>query len=163
YEIDRMIELVENGGTVKQQTRSFDANTGTTFAIRDKEEANDYRYFPEPDLPPIVLTDDFINDVRAAMPALPQELSTKFQKEYGLNEYDAEQLLSDKAIADYFQAVIAHTDQYKAAANWINGPLRSILNETHVPIDQIGISPRRLAEIIILVADGKMNFSVAST
>jgi len=163
YEIDRMIQLVEAGGKVQQQTRSFDATTGTTFAIRDKEEANDYRYFPEPDLPPIHLSQAFIDQVQQAMPALPQELAQKYQAQFGLSEYDAEQLVSDKEITDYFEAVIQHTDQYKAVANWISGPLRSIINEEHVAIDQTGISAKTLAEVITLVDGGQLNFSVAST
>ena len=163
YEIDRMIRLVESGEAVKQQTRSFDATNGTTFAIRDKEEANDYRYFPEPDLPPIQLSQDFIDKIRAAMPALPQELTAIYQSDYGLSEYDAEQLVSEKEISVYFEEAIRHTDNYKAVANWIGGPIRSIMNEEHIPIDQTGISPGTLAELILLVTEGKLNFSVAST
>ena len=163
YEIDRMIRLVESGDAVKQQTRSFDATNGTTFAIRDKEEANDYRYFPEPDLPPIQLSAEFIEKVKAAMPALPQELTTRYQQVFELSEYDAEQLVSEKEIAGYFEAVIRHTDNYKAAANWITGPIRSIMNEEHLDIDQVGISPEKLAGIIELVSAGKLNFSAAST
>ena len=163
YEIDRMIRLVESGGTVKQQTRSFDATDGTTFAIRDKEEANDYRYFPEPDLPPVHLTAAFIADIQSAMPALPLELTAKYQKAYSLNEYDAEQLVSEKEIAEYFEETISHTDHYKAVANWINGPVRSIMNEERLSVDALGIAPATLAAVVQIVAEGKINFSAAST
>ena len=163
YEIDRMIALVEGGGRVKQQTRSFDATDGTTFAIRDKEEANDYRYFPEPDLPPIQLSEAFIQQVRETMPALPQALTQKYQQQYELSEYDAEQLVSEKEIAQYFEAVLPFTHQYKAVANWINGPIRSIMNEEHLPVWETSIAPETLAAMVNLVAEGKLSFSVAST
>lgn len=163
FEIERMIRLVESGGTVKQQTRSFDATNNTTFAIRDKEQANDYRYFPEPDLPPIQLTADFIDQIQASMPALPQALALRYQQEYGLSAYDAEQLVSEKEIAAYFDEVIIHTAHYKAVTNWINGPIRSILNEEHLQIDQIHLAPATLAKIIEMVTEGKISFSVAST
>jgi len=163
YEIDRMIALVEGGGRVKQQTRSFDATDGTTFAIRDKEEANDYRYFPEPDLPPIQLSEAFIQQVRETMPALPQALTQKYQQQYELSEYDAEQLVSEKEIAQYFEAVLPFTHHYKAVANWINGPIRSIMNEEHLPVWETSIAPETLAAMVNLVAEGKLSFSVAST
>src|SRR5207253_10157427 len=123
YEIERMIQLVESGGKVQQQTRSFDASTDTSFAIRDKEEANDYRYFPDPDLAPFHLTDAFIEQVRIALPALPDQLAEKYQTQFGLSEYDARQLCDEKATADYFESVIQYTTLYKAAANWILGPI----------------------------------------
>ena len=163
YEIERMIQLVESGGTVKQQTRSFDANTGTTFSIRDKEEANDYRYFPEPDLPPIQLTADFIESIKAAMPMLPQQCAAKYQKDYDLSEYDSEQLVMDKDIMLYFEAAIKHTDNYKAVANWIIGPIRQVLNEEHLADCAQVLAADRLASVVALVASGSINFSVAST
>lgn len=163
YEIDRMIKLVEAGGKVKQQTRSFDATDGTTFAIRDKEEANDYRYFPEPDLPPIHLSEAFIRQIKADMPALPQALIQKYQAQYDLSEYDAEQLVSEKEIADYFEASVKYTHHYKAVVNWISGPLRSIMNDEHLLIDETSITAGTLAELVNLVAEGKLSFSVAST
>lgn len=163
YEIDRMIELVEAGGRVQQQTRSFDASNDTTFAIRDKEEANDYRYFPDPDLAPFHLTDDFIKQVEESLPALPNQLNARFISAYGLSEYDAKQLCDEKETADYFTSVIKHTQQYKAAANWILGPIRQYLNEKAMGFDELKLSPAILAELIKLVEDGKVNFSVASS
>ncbi len=163
YEIDRMIELVEGGGRVQQQTRSFDASNDTTFAIRDKEEANDYRYFPDPDLAPFHLTNDFIQRVGESLPALPNQLTAKYVSEYGLSDYDAKQLCDEKETADYFTSVIKHTQQYKAAANWILGPIRQYLNEKAMGFDELKLLPAILAELIKLVEDGKVNFSVASS
>jgi len=163
YEIERMIEIVEAGGTITQQTRSFNANNDTTFATRDKEEANDYRYFAEPDLAPFHLTEEFIQSIKDNLPALPQELMHKYQSVLGLTEYDASQICLDKSIADYYEALIKHTVNYKAAANWINGPVKSYLNGQKLTIDEFTLSPERLAGLIKLVEDGKVNFSVAST
>lgn len=163
YEIERMIALVENGEAVKQQTRSFDAATDTTFAIRDKEEANDYRYFPEPDLAPFRLDNSFIESIRRQLPALPQQLFQQYRQAFGLSEYDAAQLCQDKETADYFTAVIEHTSQYKAVANWINGPVRQYLNEHKRSFGNLGLPPAKLAGLLKLVEDGKVNFSIASS
>lgn len=163
YEIERMIEIVEKGGTITQQTRSFDASNDTTFAIRDKEEANDYRYFAEPDLAPFHLTEEFIQSVKNNLPALPQQLMHKYQQELGLTEYDAAQICLEKSIADYFEEVIKHTHNYKAVANWINGPVKHYLNGQKLSIEKFTLAPVKLAGLIKLVEDGKVNFSVAST
>lgn len=162
YEIGRMIALVENGDRVQQQTRSFDASNDTTFAIRDKEEANDYRYFPDPDLAPFHLTDAFIKEIGTALPALPNALIATYQTQYGLSNYDAKHLCDEKETADYFNQVIEYTTHFKAAANWILGPIRQYLNENGISFADITVSPPLLAELIQLVEDGKVNFSVAS-
>jgi len=162
YEIERMINVVENGGTITQQTRSFDATTDTTFAIRDKEEANDYRYFPEPDLAPFQLSDTFIATIKASLPALPQELKKQFMEQFGLGEYDAAQLSDDKATADFFLAVTVHTQQYKAIANWMVGPIRQYLNEHQQGFETLELLPVNLAALIQIIDEGKVNFSVAS-
>jgi len=163
YEIERMIKGVENGGIIIQQTRSFDANTDTTFAIRDKEEANDYRYFAEPDFPPFSLSESFINSIQESLPALPNALMQKYQYEFGLSEYDAAQLCMEKDIADYYEALIAYTNNYKAAANWVNGPVKQYLNENKLTFNDLSLQPEQLAGLLKLVEDGKVNFSVAST
>ena len=162
-EIERMIRIVENGGTITQQTRSFDATNDTTFAIRDKEEANDYRYFAEPDLAPFLLEESYVQSVQQSLPALPQQLMHKYHHELGLSEYDATQLCLDKEIADYYQSLIEHTSNYKAAANWMNGPIKHYLNESGFSITDFALLPAQLADIIKLVDDGKVNFSIAST
>jgi len=163
YEITRMIDVVENGGTIIQQTRSFDATNDTTFAIRDKEEANDYRYFPEPDLPPFHLTEEFINKINESLPALPAKLQEHYQQAFGLSEYDAAQLCMEKEISDYFNNLVTHTQHYKAAANWVNGPVRQYLHEHNLGIENFELHPLKLAEIIQLVNEGKVNFSTASS
>jgi aspartyl-tRNA(Asn)/glutamyl-tRNA(Gln) amidotransferase subunit B len=160
YEIERMIAMVEKGESIIQQTRSFDADTDTTFAIRDKEEANDYRYFAEPDLTPFQLTEDFISSIKASLPALPEELFHQY-KSLGLNDYDARQLCDEKSTADYFSQVMEHSKNYKAIANWILGPLRQIVNENHITFKDISLTPKTVADLIAIVDDGKVNFSVA--
>lgn len=163
FEINRMIELVESGGAVQQQTRSFDASNDTTFAIRDKEEANDYRYFPDPDLAPFHLTKEHIESIRSALPALPQALAVKYRTQYHLSEYDAQQICDDKETADFFEAVTQYSPHYKPAANWILGPLKQFVNENNTSFAQLGLPPRILAELLQLIEDGKLNFSVASS
>ena len=161
FEIERMIAMVENGEKIIQQTRSFDADTDTTFAIRDKEEANDYRYFPEPDLTPFQLTAAFISGIKAALPALPDELYKKYFS-LGLNEYDAKQLSEERATADYFEKVTTFSKNYKAIANWMLGPLRQVVNESNLSFNEIALQPKTLAALVALVDEGKVNFSVAS-
>ena len=161
YEIERMIDLLERGERIVQQTRSFDASNDTTFAIRDKEEANDYRYFPEPDLSPFHLSESFIQNIKKEQPSLPYELTEKY-KSLGLSEYDAAQLCTEKDISDYFKKIIQHTSHYKAAANWINGPLRQHVNDEKISFTQLPLSPLQLASLLQLVEDGKVNFSIAS-
>ncbi len=154
-EIARLTALVQAGEPVIQQTRSFDADTDTTFAIRDKEDANDYRYFPDPDLAPFQLTDTLLNDIKAAMPVLPNDLLQQLQTNYGLSAYDAAQVSEEKTDADYFLAVAERTKAYKAIANWMMGPLKQLPN-------QQALTPERLAALIELVESGKVNFSIAA-
>jgi aspartyl-tRNA(Asn)/glutamyl-tRNA(Gln) amidotransferase subunit B len=161
FEIERMIDELEKGGKIFQQTRSFDASNDTTFVIREKEEANDYRYFPEPDLPPLDLSNDYLINIKNNLPALPQQLYKKYQSEYGLSEYDAAQLTGEKEIADYFESVIQHTKKYKAVANWINGPIKQLINESGILLS--AIPGNKLAEIIEIVDKGEVSFSNASS
>ncbi len=161
FEIERMINLLEKGEKIYQQTRSFDASTDTTFAIREKEEANDYRYLPEPDLPPLNLSDEYINNIKNTLPALPQELYKKYQSEFGLNEYDAALLSSEKETADYFESALVHTKNYKAVANWINGPIKQITNESGISLNEIPVE--KLAGMIELIDKGEVSFSNASS
>ena len=161
WEIERMITMLESGEHIIQQTRSFDASNDTTFAIRDKEEANDYRYFPEPDLSPFHLSENFIQNIQDKQPALPYELLEKYRS-FGLSEYDAAQLCAEKDTSDYFEQILQHTSHYKAAANWINGPLRQHVNDEKISFTNLSLSPLQLAALLQLVEDGKVNFSVAS-
>ena len=163
FEIERMIKVVEGGGTITQQTRSFDASNDTTFSLRDKEEANDYRYFADPDLAPFHLTEEFIDNIAASLPELPYQLAHKHQQQYGLSEYNAHILCEDKPTADYFNRVIQHTHNYKAVANWMLGPIKQYLNEQGASFETLKLLPNILAELIKIVEEGKVNFSVASS
>ncbi len=162
-EVKRQIDLIEAGGTLVQETRSFDASNGSSFSLRSKEEANDYRYFPEPDLAPFKLTEEFIDSVRATLPALPEELIRKYTADFGLPEYDARVICDDKSTADYYESLIAVTSQYKAAANWMLGPVKSWLNEHSAEIGHFPVTPQALAALITLTDAGKVSFSIASS
>lgn len=162
YEAERQILELEKGHTISSETRTFDATTGTTAAIRTKEELNDYRYFPEPDLSPFVVSDEWLEEIRASMPSLPYELHQKFVQEYQLPEYDADVLTDTKEIAFYFDALCSKTRHYKAASNWMMGPVKSYLNESGVAMDQFPLQPEQLTELIELVATEKVSFAIAS-
>ena len=162
FEIERLIQLIETGGTIIQQTRSFDASNDTTFSIRDKEDANDYRYFPDPDLAPFHLTDEYIASIKAALPSLPNELKAAWKVAFGLSAYDTEQLCEHKGEADFFIKLTQKTKHYKAAANWMIGPIRAYLNETALGYSDIEGSLPYLVELFNLVEAGQLNFSVAS-
>ncbi|HET9278377.1 MAG TPA: Asp-tRNA(Asn)/Glu-tRNA(Gln) amidotransferase subunit GatB [Flavitalea sp.] len=163
HETKRMIELVENGERIVQQTRSFDATTGTTFSLRTKEEANDYRYFADPDLTPFTVTDDMLENIRIMLPALPEERVRQYTQELHLSDYDARVIAEEKDFSDYFEQLIGHTSNYKAAANWMLGPVKSYLNENNLSISAFRISPVTIADLILLIDEGKLNFSIAST
>jgi aspartyl-tRNA(Asn)/glutamyl-tRNA(Gln) amidotransferase subunit B len=162
FEIDRLIKITEAGGTILQQTRSFDANNDTTFSIRDKEDANDYRYFPDPDLAPFQLTQQYINDIEIAMPVLPGALKNTWKSDYALSEYDVEQLCENKEEADFYAAWTKQTNQYKSAANWILGPIREYLNETNSNYNTLLPFIPYLVELLDLVASKELSFSMAS-
>lgn len=163
FESQRLIAILSAGETVIQQTRSFDAANGTTFALRSKEEANDYRYFADPDLIPFEVTDATVQAIRQSIPALPEERVEKYKSEYQLPEYDARVLTEERELADYFEAVVGRTTNYKAASNWLLGPVKSYLNETDTLIAAFPMDPAALAGLIALCDSGKVNFSVASS
>ena len=163
FEIDRQIELVEAGKEVSHETRSFNAANNSTISMRHKEEANDYRYFPEPDLQPVIVTKEYIAKVKASLPPLPTELFKKFSTEFGLSEYDANILIDEKGIALYFDTLCQHTQNYKSAANFINGSVKSYLNEKAINIADFSISPERLAGLIKIVDDSKVSNTVATS
>jgi aspartyl-tRNA(Asn)/glutamyl-tRNA(Gln) amidotransferase subunit B len=162
-ESKRLIEMIEKNETIIQQTRSFDADRSLTFAIRDKEDADDYRYFPDPDLTPFFLEDEFIERIRKSIPALQEERIKKYTSQWQLSEYDAQVLSEEKEIADYFEAIVQHTDNYKAASNWMTGPVRSWMNENNKEIGSFPLSARAIASLIQLVENGKLSFSAASS
>ena len=162
FEIKRQIDLLESGGEIAGETRSFDASTGSTFSLRSKENANDYRYFPEPDLQPVIVKQNYIDSIKAIMPELPSDLLLRYTKEFGLSEYDANNLIETKAIAFYFNELVSYTKNHKAAANWMMGSIKSYLNENAITIDKFKVLPKTIAEIISLIDEGKISNAVAT-
>ena len=171
FEAVRLTELLEKGAVIQQQTRSFDATKGTTFSIRDKEDAEDYRYFPEPDLTPFALTDDFIDSIRKTLPVLQTQRVEKYISSYQLSEYDSRALTEEKEFLDYFEQLLTSSPKSgagpgvkpKSAANWMLGPVKTWLNEKNKSIDEFPIKPVRLSQLIKLVEENKLSFSVGSS
>jgi aspartyl-tRNA(Asn)/glutamyl-tRNA(Gln) amidotransferase subunit B len=162
HEIKRQIDVIGTGRAVDVETRSFDAVKGTTFSLRSKESANDYRYFPEPDLQPVFINQEYIEKVRSNMPVLPDALMKKFTSEYQLSAYDAEQIIDSREMAMYYSELTKHTKNYKSAANWLNGPVRSWLNERALELSEFPLAPEKIAEIIAIVDSGKVSHSAAA-
>ncbi|MCB0480547.1 MAG: Asp-tRNA(Asn)/Glu-tRNA(Gln) amidotransferase subunit GatB [Flavobacteriales bacterium] len=162
FEINRQIAAIEAGEEIFHETRSFDALAGTTFSMRSKEMANDYRYFPEPDLLPVVVHQKHIEFVRAGMPKLPAELFAEFTTKLGLSEYDARILTDSKPIALYFEEMLKHTNNAKAAANWLMGEVKGYLNERGLHISDFPVSSATMGALIKLVDDGLVSNTVAS-
>ncbi|GAB3555781.1 Asp-tRNA(Asn)/Glu-tRNA(Gln) amidotransferase subunit GatB [Spirosoma fluminis] len=150
-EFRRQVETKETGGLIIQETRTFDAATGRSFAMREKETMNDYRYFPDPDLTPVIVSDGWLADIQAQMPMLPAALFEKLTTQYGLPEYDAALLTDAKELADYYEAVCVYTTNYKAASNWIMGPVKGHLNEKLIRDRQFPVTAKQLAELIGLI------------
>jgi aspartyl-tRNA(Asn)/glutamyl-tRNA(Gln) amidotransferase subunit B len=162
YEMQRQAEVYETGGKVLGETRNFDAQTGTTTILRTKEGAADYRYFPEPDLPVLRLSADYINKVRQDLPPLPRDLYEKYTKTYGLSDYDANVLLENKYFALYYEKLVAIAPYYKTAANWLLSEVKGYLNQTASEIGQFPIAVETMAELISLVETGKVSHNIAS-
>ena len=163
YEVGRLTEILQAGGKVTQQTRSFDATTGTTFALRSKEEANDYRYFPEPDLSPFFVTDDILAQIQREMPEMPSAIEERLVTEYDLNQESIKVICADKSMTDYFLQTVTHTGHYKAVSNWIIGPVKNFLNENNLDITRFPIKAESLAQLADIVEEGKVSFGSATT
>jgi aspartyl-tRNA(Asn)/glutamyl-tRNA(Gln) amidotransferase subunit B len=162
FEITRQIEALENGESLTQETRAFDALKGSTISMRTKEAANDYRYFPEPDLPPITVSAAQIEEIAKEMPALPNALFDRYTKTYGLSAYDAYNITDQKGLALYYEELISTTSNYKAAANWLMGEIKSYLNDQGVEISAFPIAAQRIAALIELIDQGKISNSIAA-
>jgi len=162
YEFERQCTAVEKGETIYQETRTFDAVSGKTYSMRSKEKAHDYRYFPEPDLPPLVLSDEYINNIREALPELPESLFRKYTTELGIPEYDAYWITEDKHTIAYFEEAVKAGTNYKAISNWLMGPVRSYLNEKGLDISRFPLGAERLVEIIELIDSGKVSHTAAA-
>ena len=163
FEIRRQIDLVEAGELIAGETRSFDAVKDLTFSLRSKENANDYRYFPEPDLQPVFVTQEYINSIKAVLPTLPAELFKTYTTKYKLSEYDAHQIIESKEVAAYFNELVKYTANYKSAANWLMGPIKSYLNERALNFSDFKLAPQKISEIIALIDSGKISNSASQS
>ena len=163
YEVERQIDLIEGGGKVIQETRLFDSDTGMTRSMRGKEEAHDYRYFPDPDLVPLVISPEWIEEVRATLPELPEVKRGRFVDELGMSVYDAGVLASDRALADYFDACVAFGSDAKSCANWIMGEILRKLKETDTEITDVPITPELLTGLLARIADNTISGKIAKT
>jgi aspartyl-tRNA(Asn)/glutamyl-tRNA(Gln) amidotransferase subunit B len=163
YEIKRQAQILDEGGRVIQETRLFDSAKGVTFSMRSKEEAHDYRYFPEPDLVPIMVPKETIEAIRKTIPELPDAKRVRFVKEYGLPEYDADMLTQTRATADYYEEAAKLSGQPKVVSNWMMGELMRLLNAENKEIETCPIRPDRLAGMIKLIDDGVISTKIAKT
>jgi aspartyl-tRNA(Asn)/glutamyl-tRNA(Gln) amidotransferase subunit B len=161
YEIERQIDVVDHGGKIVQETRLFDSAQGRTYSMRSKEEAHDYRYFPEPDLPPLVVAEERRNAIARDLPELPEARMLRFQREYGLPAYDANLLTQARGLADYFEAVARASGAAKAASNWIMGELLRTMKEREVTIERVPLTADALAGLIRIVERGTISSTVA--
>ncbi len=160
YEIERQIEVLDGGGRVTQETRLWNSATGKTHSMRSKEEAHDYRYFPEPDLPPLVVDVARIEKVRTTMPELPEARRQRFVAAYGLPEYDAGVLTQSSQLADYFEEVARISKNSKAASNWVMGELLRVMKDRSIEIAQVPLTPAALAGLIAIIDNGTISNSV---
>lgn len=163
FEIERQVEVIREGGKIIQETRLWDSAKNRTFSMRGKEEAHDYRYFPDPDLVPLVIDDAWIASAEKDLPELPDRRRARFIEQYGLPEYDADVLTASREIADYFEACAGAIKTPKLASNWIMGELMGLLNTGGKSIDQSPISAAHLAELIRLIEDGVISGKIAKT
>lgn len=163
YEIERQIDLIESGDEVVQETRLFDTASGVTRSMRGKEDAHDYRYFPDPDLVPLVVDDAWIARLREQMPELPEQRRRRFIEDYGIPEYDAEVLTAERALADYYDACVKLHGGAKLCANWVMGEVIRGLNEQGIGIDTCPVTPERLAGMLRRIDDGTISGKIAKT
>jgi len=162
-EINRQIEILEDGGRVIQETRLYDPDKDETRSMRSKEEANDYRYFPDPDLLPVVLDEAFISTCRDALPELPEARKTRYVSEYGITDYDAGVLVADRVVADYFAEVADTSGEGKLAANWVMGSVLADLNQTGGSITDFAVTAKQLSDLIARIKDNTLNSKTAKT
>ena len=160
YESNRQVKIIENGGEIVQQTRLFDPAEGETRSMRSKEESHDYRYFPDPDLPPLVLDQKLINILKTNLPELPDIKKNRFIQDYGIKKYDAEIIVSDKNIADFFEKIISNRDP-KLVVSWVTGELFSYLKRKNISISECKISYEKLGELIDLIENGTLSNRLA--
>ncbi len=163
YEVQRQQDVIEDGGRIVQETRLYDADRDETRSMRSKEVANDYRYFPEPDLLPIVIDEDFIEAIRADLPELPDEKKQRFMAEFKLGEYDAGVLVSSRELAEYFEAVVKISGDAKLASNWVTGELQALLNKNNWEVSESPVQAERLGTLIARIKDETISGKIAKT
>jgi aspartyl-tRNA(Asn)/glutamyl-tRNA(Gln) amidotransferase subunit B len=161
HEIARQVGILESGGTIPQETRLFNPDTGETASMRSKEHAHDYRYFPEPDLAPLRISDAMLNEIRARMPELPAQKRARFIEGYGLREYDANVLTASRPIAEYFEKAVERSGEPKMTANWVMGDLLGALNAEGKGIAESPVAPERLGELVALIQQGEISGKIA--
>ena len=161
YEALRQAEILEAGGSIKQETRTWDENEGVTKSMRSKEEANDYRYFPEPDLVPFTVSDEYIENIRKTLPELPDARKARYMESYGLSAYDAAYVTSDKDRADFFEAMVKAGADAKEACNWLMGELAGMLSENGLEIKDSKVTPEAMAELLKLITKGTISGKIA--
>ena len=161
YEVKRQVGILMKGGEIEQETRRFDEPTGKTFLMRSKEEANDYRYFPEPDLPPIHIDDDWIEEVRKSIPEMPDKRRERYVNDWGIPEYDAEVLTQTKEMSDFYEATVEKGADPKLAANWLMGSVNAYLNKNQVELGDTALTPEHLATMIKLISDETISSKIA--
>ena len=161
HEIARQVAVIESGGAVVQETRLWDADRGETASMRSKEEAHDYRYFPEPDLPPLRVTPEWVEAVRRSLPEMPAGKKRRFVDDYALPDYDAGVLTQSRAVADYYEAVASESGDPKAASNWVMNEVLRKLNEGDGEIDGCRVAPAELGALVKLIGDGTISGRIA--
>ncbi len=160
YEIERQIKVVSEGGKIEQETRTFDPATGKTYTMRTKEEAEDYRYFPDPDLLPLVLDRKWIEEIRANMPELPNQRLERLLSQYGISEYEAKIFVQHKELGDFFESAVKAYDEPKMIANWLLNDLLGLLNEKQVSIENSPVSPENLAQLVKLIKENVISTKI---
>ncbi|MFZ5642115.1 MAG: Asp-tRNA(Asn)/Glu-tRNA(Gln) amidotransferase subunit GatB [Bacillota bacterium] len=163
YEIERQIEVLEEGGRIVQETRTWDEAKGITLSMRSKEQAHDYRYFPDPDLVPVIIDSEWVERVRSALPELPDQRKARYVEELGLPEYDASVITSTKELADFFEACLKGYANAKAVSNWVMGDLSRLLNAANMDITDCRIKPEQLADMLKLMEKGTISGKIAKT
>jgi len=160
-EIERQQEILEDGGEVVQETRLYDATKNETRSMRTKEEANDYRYFPDPDLLPVDIEDEMLTEIKNSLPELPTEKKNRFVSEFGLSDYDAENLTAQKSLADYYEAILTDGAEAKLAVNWVMGELSAALNKNQMDVQESPISAKELSELVKRISDDTISGKIA--
>ena len=163
YEVERQIEVLGNKERVIQETRAWDEGRGITLSLRSKEEAHDYRYFPEPDLVPLVISSQWVEEIRASLPELPDARETRYQRDYGLPAYDAARLVAEIELAEFFEACVKSCPQPKMVSNWINGELSRLLNLHNINIAACPLTPQQLGALLKLIEKGTISGKIAKT